>query len=240
MKSKIVYSLVPFLFLAACGKETGSNDNKPSLADLKSPQAVVKAAETTMEKGDSSKPLSEYKEITSGNDLMFLYYALLSLPVDYEKIASIYSQDYNSTSDSFKKQDIINSLKARVDSQISAAKSSRYVIYTYAEDYKSALNSYDFQSKSFKLNGLDANSSYYWNDNASRYKIRFMNAEQVSTLQVADEKKAREIEALVSKKTPMLVKIYAFVQDADPSSTTVKAEVMKVEVKTMKGEVIYP
>lgn len=240
MKSKLVCTLLPVAFLVACGKDSSSSENKPSLADLKSPQAVVKAAESTMEKGDPSKPFSDYREITSGNDLMFLYYGLLNLPVDYEKIVSVYSQDYNATSDSFKKQDIINSLKPRVDSQISAAKSSRYVIYSYNENYQSALKPYDFQSKSFKLNGLEAGSSYYWNDNASRYNIRFMNADQVASLSVADEKKAREIESLVSKKTPMIVKVFAFIQDADPSATTVKAEVMKIEVRTNKGEAVYP
>jgi hypothetical protein len=171
---------------------------------------------------------------------MFLYQGMLNLPIDYDKIAEVYSDDYRNTHDAFKKQDIVNALKDRINGQIDAAKNSRYIVWVNSSPYSSILQSYDMKSKSFTVKDWDPQSYWYWNDNASRYHLTFSNVPQFQALHVSDEAKARDIEAIVSKNKGMKLRIYAYVQDADPSNTTVKAEIMKVEVTGMNSEPIYP
>lgn len=244
MKTKLIFALISSALLAAaCGNKAEDSSAKApaagGLADLKSPAAVKAAAASTSQRGDASKPLTEYREITGGNDLMFLYYALLGIPVDYDKVAQIYSEDYRRTSDTFKKQDIVNSLKPRIDSQIEAARGGRYVVWTIDSPYNPLLSSYRMETKSFPVQQLSADSFYYFNDNASTYHISFANAEDFKSLSVPDETKARAIEALVSKNVGMRMRIYAFVQDADPSNTTVKAQIMKIKISGKNGEQIW-
>jgi hypothetical protein len=240
MKYKLIPIILSALLIAACGNKESTDNASPSLSDVTSSEAVKKAAESTMSKGDPSKPLSEYREIKSGNDLMFLYQGMLNLPVDYDKIAEVYSDDYRITQDAFKKQDIISALKDRINGQIDAAKNSRYIVWVNSSPYSSILQSYDMKSKSFTVKDWDPQSYWYWNDNASRYHLTFSNVPQFQALHVSDEAKARDIEAIVSKNKGMKLRIYAYVQDADPSNTTVKAEIMKVEVTGMNSEPIYP
>jgi hypothetical protein len=240
MKYKLIPIMLSALLVAACDNKESTDNASPSLSEVTSSEAVKKAAESTMSKGDPSKPLSEYREIKSGNDLMFLYQGMLNLPVDYDKIAEVYSDDYRITQDAFKKQDIISALKDRINGQIDAAKNSRYIVWVNSSPYSSILQSYDMKNKSFTVKDWDPESYWYWNDNASRYHLAFSNATQFQKLPVSDESKARDIEGIVSKGKGMKMRIYAYVQDADPSNTTVKAEIMKVEVTGLNGEPIYP
>lgn len=243
MKTKLVVTLISSaLLIAGCGSKSEDAAKAPAaggLADLKSPAAVQAATANTSKRGDASKPLTEYREISGGNDLMFLYYAQLGIPVDYDKVAQIYSEDYRRTSDTFKKQDIVNALKPRIDSQIEAARSGRYVIWTIDSPYNSLLSSYRMETKSFPVQQLTADAFYYFTDNASGYHISFANAEDFKSLTVPDEGKARAIEAMVSKNVGMRMRIYAFVQDADPSNTTVKAQIMKIKISGKNGESIW-
>lgn len=237
MVFKYVVAASAVMALAGCGKDAATEASAPPVTGAAAPAEAKQAP--AVPKGSSSKPLSEYREITSGNELMFMYYGLLNLPVDYDQIAGVYSADYRRTSDAFKKQDIVNALKPRIDEQIALAKNSRYVIWELGY-YGSALNSYDMASKTFRLRDLEPNSYYYWSGDASRYTIQFVNADAMRSLAVPDEAKAREIESLVSKGYRMKAKLYAFVQDADPSSTRVKAEILHVVVTGNNGEQIFP
>jgi len=178
MKYKLIPIILSALLIAACGNKESTDNASPSLSDVTSSEAVKKAAESTMSKGDPSKPLSEYREIKSGNDLMFLYQGMLNLPVDYDKIAEVYSDDYRITQDAFKKQDIISALKDRINGQIDAAKNSRYIVWVNSSPYSSILQSYDMKNKSFTVKDWDPESYWYWNDNASRYHLTFSNVPQ--------------------------------------------------------------
>lgn len=240
MKTKLIVTLISAALLtAACGNKPEEAGKAPGgIADLKSPEAVKAAAAKTTQQGDPARPLTDYREIASGNDLMFLYYGMLAIPVDYDKVTQIYSDDYRRTSDAFKKQDIVTSLKPRIDGQIEAARNARYVVWTIDSPYSALLNSYQMESKGFPVRELSPTSYYYYSDNASGYHISFTNAENFKLLPVADEGRARTIEGLVSKNRGMRMRIYAFVQDADPSNTTVKAQIMKIKLSGINGEAI--
>ena len=143
--------------LAACTKNESSNNlpsndkaqPAPSLADLGNKAAVIQAVDARLQKGDSSTPLTNYRKIDSGNQVMFLYFGLLNLPVDYEKVVKSYSNEYQQTSDSFKKKDILSALQPKIDQEITQAKAARYLLLEGKGS--SLLERYDFNKKSFAV-----------------------------------------------------------------------------------------
>ena len=230
--------------LAACNKnETPTNlqpnaqkQPAPSLADLGSKAAVTQAVNARLQKGDSSTPLTSYRKIDSGNQVMFLYLGLLNLPIDYEKVVESYSNEYRRTNDSFKKKDILTALQPKIDQEISQAKAARYLLLESKDS--SLLERYDFNKKSFAVKEFADNDRYtYYYDN-NQYTLAKTNATQFSTLSVPDEAKARVIEGYLSKYTALRTETYVYAQDADPSNSRVKLEIMKFRLLSPTGEVL--
>ncbi len=223
--------------LPGCGNsdKTQGKPPAPSLADAKNPDNMKKLAERALPKGDKNRPLDDYKIIDSGNQVMFLFYGLLNLPLDYEKIAQAYSRDYRDTNDSFKKQDILNALKPRIDREVGAAKGATYIRMDIDQ---SQLNNYDFDKKGFPIGEFADSSSYrYFNDNSS-YTLGFTNSADFALLKVADQEKARTIESLRSKYARLKLRIYAFAQDADPNDHRVKLQILKCQLYGPQGELL--
>lgn len=230
--------------LAACTKNESSNNlpsndkaqPAPSLADLGNKAAVIQAVNARLQKGDSSTPLTNYRKIDSGNQVMFLYFGLLNLPVDYETVVKSYSNEYRQTDDSFKKKDILSALQPKIDQEITQAKAARYLLLE--SKGSSLLERYDFNKKSFAVKQFADNNSYtYYYDN-SQYTLAKTNATQFSTLSVPDEAKARVIEGYLSKYTDLRTETYVYAQDGDPSNSRVKLEIMKFRLLSPTGEVL--
>ncbi|WP_374581361.1 DUF4852 domain-containing protein [Pseudoduganella sp.] len=227
--------------LAACGKNAdtpaaAASAPEPGLAELKDPATVAKVAEAALPKGDAATPLSSYRKIDSGHQVMFLYFALANLPVPYEDIAQDYSSDYSRTTDSFKRNDIVTALKPRIDQEIAAAKGGRYIL-TEQQD-NSLLERYNFEKKSFAIKEFaDSNRYTYFYDN-SKYTLATTNSGQFTSFPVSDEAKARRIEGYLSKYAQLRLQTYAYVQDADPSNRRLKLQVMKVRLLDPAGEVL--
>ncbi|MEX5745175.1 DUF4852 domain-containing protein [Massilia sp. X63] len=199
----------------------------PTLADATGAQGVAAAAQASLPKGDPATPLSSYQKINSGNTIMFLYYGILNLPTQYDKIAEAYSAEYRRTSDGFQRKDILKALQPRIDQEIGRAKANRYVVLE--QDGYSLLSRYDFDKKSFGVNEMSDERYTYFNDN-SGYTLGTTNAAAFSTLPIADEAVARKIEAHLSKNDKLRMEVYAYAQDADPSSNRVKLEIMKMRL----------
>lgn len=240
--SVIIGALV-LLALGACSKQ----DKNAAAPSPEEPAAVPASAENNsakvpapaivaLPKGDPSTQLSSYRKIDSGNQVMFLYYALSNMPVAYDSIAEAYSTEYRSTTDSFKRKDIVTALTPRIDQELGNAKSGRYLML---EERNSALlENYNFAKKTFAIKQMGSNDRYtYFNDNA-RYTLINTNAPDFSSLSVADEAKARAIESLVSQNAPLRMEVYAFAQDADPSNQRVKLQVMKVRILSASNELL--
>lgn len=229
------------LALAACGKNAdtpaaAASAPAPGLAELKDPATVAKVAEAALPKGDAATPLSNYRKVDSGHQVMFLYFALANLPVPYEDIAQDYSTDYSRTTDSFKRNDIVTALKPRIDQEIVGAKGGRYIV-TEQQD-SSLLERYNFEKKSFAIKEFAESNRYtYFSDN-SKYTLATTNNSQFTSLPVSDETKARQIEGYLSKYAQLRLQTYAYVQDADPSNRRVKLQVMKVRLLDPAGEVL--
>lgn len=241
-QKRLAFALVVVLGLViqGCGKKEGEtavaeeSGPAPSLQQALSAETQQKAKLAVLPKGDRNMPLENYQELTSGNQLMFLYSGISGMPVDYDKVASAYSNEYRSTNDGFKKQDVLNALKPRIESEIERAKVQRYV--RHISGNSRPLDSYDFNQQGFPVNdSLVLPSSYsYFNDNSS-YKISFTNGEQFKLLKVADQAKARQIEDYLGKYKELTLVAYAFAQDVDPNNMIVKAEIVKLKLLDPQG-----
>lgn len=229
--------------LAACGKKddgSAAPPAAPSLADARDPQALAKAAEVqrtaTLPQADPATPAGAYQAIDSGNQLMYLFYAVSGLPPDMDQIAERLSQDYRSTQDSFKRQDLLKVLAPRVKSEIAAAGQHRYVIW---EADSELLERYDFEHKRFPVKPAfwKGEGNFYFNDN-SLYRLSFKGGDKLQSLPVADEAMAREIEGKVNQYGALRLRIYAFVQDADLNSKLLKSQTIKLELLDKKGRLL--
>jgi hypothetical protein len=251
---------VPLLFLlSGCSKhDTGAasrdtQGNPPSAAanraNAPSGSALASsntdAASSANPTADVHTPTSSYVPIHSGNQIMFLYYAISDEKPDYTNIAGAYSQNYRTTTDAFKKQDILNALKPKVDAEIADARSHRYV----SVDQNSALiGHYNFAKKSFPLNSsvvnlfgstvhLADNSTISFSDN-DQYDLILTNGSQFADMPVADETTAKQIESAVSQGKMFTVRIYAFAKSTDPNRDGVLCEITRVQLLDASGTLL--
>lgn len=181
---------------------------------------------------DKATPQDQYKPLESGNQLMFSYYALGNMPVNYTTVMPTYSRDYRRESDQFKKNDILEALKPKVDAEIERAKTDRY--FTFEID--AYLEKYDFETKAFPMPSHITSPSmrHSFTDNDD-YTLGFSNGGQFKFLKPASEDSARKIEAMRSKGTGMHFLVYLFAQGIDPSTKAVEAEIVKIVLTDKKG-----
>jgi len=226
--------------LTGC-KDKAPNDTAitPNLADAATPAAVEErvkeAARAKLPKGDPSTPAGSYIDLDSGNQIMFAYLGVAGMPIDYNEVAGSYSRDYMMASDEFKKNDLLNALKVKIDAGVAQAAQQRYVKLEVAD----SVGKYDFEKKGFPLDSSvwEKGSYRYFNDNSS-YKIGFNNGADFRYLNVPEEDKARAIESLRSKNETMRTVVYGYVQDADISKKVVQAQILKVELVSRNGDVL--
>jgi hypothetical protein len=232
-KLSLISLLLPLLSLTACsdkaGQENSSNDTAPTLADAMSDQGKAQAAANALPQGDKSTPDNAYSEITSGEQIAFIYYGLAKMPVDYAKVAEIYP-DYRYTNDEFKKQDLLNALKPKIDQEIAKGKATQY--YKIKWDNFS-LEQYDFNAKGFPQNQISPGTSFGWSE--TNYRITFSNSDEFKLLKVEDEAKARVIAEKRSKYQSMHLIAYGYAQEADLTDHTVKLQIQKVVLTDKNG-----
>ncbi len=235
------------LFITGCSKSGTSAQNvgqsSPSTQAQDNQQTPAAAPLPT---ANVDTPLAQYVTLADGKQLMFLYLAASTTQLDYEKVATAYSSKYGSTSDAFKKKDLMEQLKPEIDSEIAKAKASRY----FYVEYDAHLNSYDFKAKGFSITNnmlQDRIAAYSWDhrsadtpDNLSYFDdnnfalLGFGNHNDFNFLKVADEAKARQIEDLNQKSSLKLV-IYAFARQADTDHHYLKAQIVKIKLMDNKG-----
>lgn len=211
-----------------------NGNGTPNLADAMSAKGKEQAAIAAMPQGNVNTPLDQYKELTSDNDIMFAYYALSSIPVDYDKVLMSYSEDYRRASDEFKKQDTLKALEPKIDQEIAVAKNSRYLKMTW-NGFR--LNKYDFQAKGFPQDSLGNSSSLGWQSNG--YRLAFTNGDNFKLFKIEDEAKARLIEEKRSKYEQFDLVIYVYAQDADLNNKYVKTQVMHISLLDSHGNELF-
>lgn len=234
MKKKIslISAFIPFFLLVSCGDKSTSDsgtDVPATLEGAMSSEAKQQAIANALPQGDKNTPNDAYVEITSGEQITFIYYGMAKMPVDYAKIAEIYP-DYRNANDEFKKQDILNALKPRIDQEIQKGKTTQYYKIIW-NNFR--LDQYDFSAKAFPQSEIASGSTFGWND--SSYRIAFTNPDDFKLFKVEDEAKARVIADKRSKYQDMHLVAYGFVQEADLIDKTVKLQIQKVVLTDKNG-----
>ena len=209
--------------LAAAQAITGETGGQPVTAQASLPQP------------DPARPLASYPELKSGQQVMFLYAAASRLPPDFEKMAEAYSSEYRSTSDAFRKNDLMKAIKPQIEQEIAAAVAQPYA---WVELDDTDLESYDFGRKGFSVGEFSSDHHRYFRD-VYTYSYSWANRGAVVFMPVADETLAREIEAMRTQwnNKPRL-KVFFFAQSADLNNQRVNAVVTRVQVTDRKGRVL--
>lgn len=218
--------------LSACG-QSPQPTTSVTVTQPEGESSAQAAPKKLLPEADPAMPDDQYVDISSGHQLMFLYYALSGMPADYEAIARAWSGDYRNTSDTFRKQDILAGLKPRIDAEIEHGKSLFFLRY----QIKPELSHYDFATKAFPVGSLRNPASWYVSDNPD-FQLEFSNGKAFSSLPVADEGLARELESKVSRREEPDLLVYGVAQEIDPNHRLVRARIVKVEVLGQRGQVV--
>lgn len=230
--------------LAACGKSDKPAPAADALSHMKdaatNPAAAAELKKETvtaaaLPQADASTAETSYVPVNSGAQLAYLYYAVSGIPVDYEKLAAIVSQEFRTTSNEFKKQEILQTLKPKIDQQIASFKQNHYVVI----DTSYQLDHIDMASKSFPLRGLPSNDSYIYYQDSSTYKLALTNAEAFSKYKAASDEQARELEGLVEKYHARgNARLYLYAQDTDMNAQLVRFQAVKIKLLAEDGNPI--
>lgn len=246
--------IATFLLCAAvlpgCSKEQAAAEPKaagstPALGPSAAAAAAPKAAPVV--KADKSKPLAEYQDLKSGRTVMFAYLAVDTLPIDYGKIAGLVSSEFAISQDEFRKHDLLTALRPGIDAEVAKAKENRY----YRMEGEVEVEKYDFETKSFRLGTFaDPSTQIYFNDIQS-YSVGFSNAQQFQRLRVEDEAQARRVEGVRAQtgaggnslqkahaKHKLFLAVYLFAAEAKLGQPVLMAEVVRVQLKDEKGNVL--
>lgn len=241
MKSFVKIVAVPVILtlglsIAGCGKKEGNEksggENKPNLSDAVSPQGVKQAQINALPQADKNTPIEKYVAIESGQEIAFLYYAMSGLPNDYDKLAWIESREFRDTQDGFKKQEILQAIKPKIDAKLAALKANRY--YSLTQNLQ--VGHYDFKTKSFPVSGVPKTGSASYFDDFSAYKLGFNNGDEFANYKVEDVEKAKQIESLVTNGIAGgKATVYLYAQDTDSNDLQVKMQIVKVVLKQKDG-----
>lgn len=174
---------------------------------------------------DQSIPLSSYAVMQSGLQIGLLYYGFQKATLPVDDLAQSFDADYQSTSDSFKKQDLAKSIQAKYEAQQRQELASPYFVIKAG----ASLGHYDAQSKTFPiLNlGVDGNSRLTMNDSPT-YGVVPRGDRRFEIVVPASETEARALEAKVAatgtNALPINVDIY--VRAADTVSYAARKDIV--------------
>lgn len=227
-----VLMLTCALFVGACGGSKDADSKAESSAGADGGRAPVGAAAETraarLPTANADVPLSDYYELEGAHQLASTYYAIGELPPDMDVLARISSSDYAYTPDAFRKQDLMKALEPQLRAQLEHARTNRYF---WTDQRGVCLGHYDMAAGSFPVSGGPTQDSYLYFDNSSEFKLAFTNADAFRHHSVAEETRARELEALVTKGAACgNLRLYVFAQGVDLRSKTVRAQIVKAQL----------
>lgn len=243
-KASFLLACVASSVLIACG----SKDNTSSSPSSNKPAPVATAAQpgAPLPSASSSVALEQHQKL-SPEGLIYLYHALSGLPIDYEKIAGQASAEFRSTTDTFKKKEILEALKPQINAGIANAKSSGRYLYLDFQPGQVSLGHYDLGMKSFPIKNLPTDEGSYLSLTTSPYRLVFTNGSSYKALPMSDEAKAREVEAAIahgikvgytsySDVFPTTSRVYLFAQASDSNQQAVKFQIVKLVIKTTSDQ----
>lgn len=223
---------------AAAASASGSAAAAPSTAaaPIVDARTALLNRVKNLPQGDSNVPDTQYAELTSGAQLAELFYAVSGMPPDYEALSSIVSEEYRTTSDEFRKRDLLQALRPKIEEQIATYKDPKNRYFRLQALNNNVIQHYDFKTSSFPVQlNVGPNDSIYFND-ASKYRIGYINGDAFQRFTVTDEQRAKELESMVTKYwfRGNSALLYIFVQAADTSSNQLQAHIMRVVLNDPK------
>ncbi|WP_175994702.1 hypothetical protein [Burkholderia vietnamiensis] len=187
---------------------------------------------------DLSISPDRYEMLQSGNQLMFQYYALSGVPVDYQSAARYMSEEYRQTSDTFRQQDLLKGLRPRIDAALAHAKANHYFRMDIDMTGSSKLSAYDFKNKGFYVDDVfDEGAFRYFGDN-QHYRLEFTNSTRYKFLPVPNEGVARTIESIRSKHESLTLRIYLFANEVNGFNEQTKSVITRVALLGQGGQVL--
>lgn len=236
-KIALVFCVLAGSVLLGCGKK---EESAPQAA-MPSPAATVQAA-NALPIADPSVSLDSYQRLTTEH-LVYLRHALSSEPVNYEQIAWQVSPEFRSSTDAFKKKDLLEALKPQVDAKLADAKKSWRYLYVDFKPGDVFLGHYDLDKKSFPIYGIGSSNIFLTNGDAYKH------------LPMPDESRAREVEAAIAKgvayeinpneqmlpvpgRFPTTSRLYVFAQEAGPDGGPLRFQIVKLVMKTTDGQAL--
>jgi len=237
MKSQVSDATVAIIVAAsALIFSTGCNSKKSSLlppGGLDFPgqtRAPIPANYSNLPKADSNVPDAQFVDLKSGDQIGALFYALSNTPPNYEQLAMAASQEYRSTSDAFRKRDLMQALKPQIDQQILSYKDPRNCYFSSKINNGLPLGHYDFKTSSFPITqDLSPDTYRYFND-GSNWTYLFTNGAAFQRFQLSDEQRAKDIEDLITKGLTWQgdAVAYMFAQGADTANNRVLMQIVRM------------
>ena len=239
----LTLTIAACLAVVGCKKDDDASASADAAADAPSgllgqaaTAAKADAAVAALPKPDLARPLTDYEEVNSGKQLMFLYLAASKLPPDYSKVAEAFSSEYRSTEDSFRRNDLLKALQPQMEARVATAAQQPYGWMEV--DKHGTVDAYDFKRGGFPISEFSGDTTRYFGDE-SHYRLSWGNHDAVSFAPVSDESVAREIEAMRgSYDTYPRLKVYFLAQSADLDKQEVKAYVTRVQITDANGRIM--
>ena len=214
------------------------NDPAPVEKPKETPPPAPKlAAQPTLPEADPSTPESSYIDLKKGEQMMFEALAFSESPIKYGEIVPMLSgqlaAEYRS-GDEFRKHDLEEEYKPKIDADIAEAKKQRYVRITLP--FSGNVKSYDFNSKSFPVDDrVIGEGAKIFYPGFNSYGAQFSNYKSFHSIPVPDMDLARKISAA---RTNLKLTIYAFVQSTEKYDHTMNFQVVKIKLVDENGNVL--
>lgn len=150
------------ILVTACGKEPPPLMSLPPVKEHPKVAAQPGSPEPAIPtpvvgpQGNPGTPLSAYKPLTSGDQLMAHYFALVGVPEDVSNLAN-FDREYQRAQGDFARRDRLTKFRAELVAAAAEAKAAPYIVFDlpeFASIGRGALGAYDFEKKAFQLRFL--------------------------------------------------------------------------------------
>lgn len=99
---------------------------------------------------------SDYLALSDQAGLLALYYAQSGQPIPYDAFAELLSEQYRNTSNSFKRQALLETLSPQIDALVA----QRQAKPCFTLKVRLQLGHFDLQQRQFPLSGLEADTQF--------------------------------------------------------------------------------
>lgn len=256
--------LLAIVVVAALTSFACSKKDEP-VATVEAPKAAASPTPSI----DRNRPLERYRKVDTGAQVAVLYQALSSEPPDLEKLVATASSEYRDTRDAFKRKDIVTRMAPALEADLAKAKQDRYFWIEMNPTFHDrstygGIDHYDFKKNGFPVKlfrsaktkqevddlqatgrieraGVLLNMTSEGSQDAPGLTLN--NWESYRIVPAAQET-AKAVEELVTKNTPLKLRLYLYATEAARESSirtpdgVLRAEILKLQIVDPKDNVL--